>query len=81
MDQYIIYSILNSLLALLLVVSVYKVIRRWGIILLMNKRIKMIIRTIKKRYRKKYLNEAYYLRFSKEFLEIEKWMYLTLYYW
>nr|DAV22216.1 MAG TPA: hypothetical protein [Caudoviricetes sp.]DAX67557.1 MAG TPA: hypothetical protein [Caudoviricetes sp.] len=38
----------------------------------MNKRIKMIIRTIKKRYRKKYLNEAYYLRFSKEFLEIEK---------
>lgn len=76
MDQYIIYSILNSLLALLLVISVYKVIRRWGIILLMNKRIKMIIRTIKKRYRKKYLNEAYYLRFSKEFLEIEKWMYL-----
>ena len=76
MDQYIIYSILNSLLALLLVVSVYKVIRRWGIILLMNKRIKMIIRTIKKRYRKKYLNEAYYLRFSKEFLEVEKWMYL-----
>ena len=77
MDQYIIYSILNSLLALLLVISVYKVIRRWGIILLMNKRIKMIIRTIKKRYRKKYLNEAYYLRFSKEFLEIEKWIYLT----
>lgn len=76
MDQYIIYSILNSLLALLLVISVYKVIRRWGIILLMNKRIKMIIRTIKKRYRKKYLNEAYYLRFSKEFLEVEKWMYL-----
>nr|DAJ60925.1 MAG TPA: hypothetical protein [Caudoviricetes sp.] len=27
MDQYIIYSILNSLLALLLVVSVYKVIK------------------------------------------------------
>ena len=80
MDQYIIYSILNSLLALLLVISVYKVIKHWGIILLMNKRIKMIIRTIKKRYRKKYLNEAYYLRFSKEFLEIEKWMYLTLYY-
>lgn len=77
MDQYIIYSILNSLLALLLVISVYKVIKRWGIILLMNKRIKMIIRTIKKRYRKKYLNEAYYLRFSKEFLEVEKWMYLT----
>jgi len=77
MDQYIIYSILNSLLALLLVISVYKVIRHWGIILLMNKRIKMIIRTIKKRYRKKYLNEAYYLRFSKEFLETEKWMYLT----
>lgn len=76
MDQYIVYSILNSLLALLLVISVYKVIRRWGIILLMNKRIKMIIRTIKKRYRKKYLNEAYYLRFSKEFLEVEKWMYL-----
>ena len=76
MDQYIIYSILNSLLALLLVISVYKVIRRWGVILLMNKRIKMIIRTIKKRYRKKYLNEAYYLRFSKEFLEVEKWMYL-----
>ena len=76
MDQYIIYSILNSLLALLLVISVYKVIRRWGIILLMNKRIKMIIRIIKKRYRKKYLNEAYYLRFSKEFLEVEKWMYL-----
>ena len=76
MDQYIIYSILNSLLALLLVISVYKVIRRWGIILLMNKRIKMIIRTIKKRYRKKYLNEVYYLRFSKEFLEVEKWMYL-----
>lgn len=80
MDQYIIYLILNSLLALLLVISVYKVIRRWGVILFMNKRIKMIIRTIKKRYRKKYLNEAYYLRFSKEFLEIEKWMYLTLYY-
>ena len=80
MDQYIIYSILNSLLALLLVISVYKVIKRWGVILLMNKRIKMIIRTIKKRYRKKYLNEAYYLRFSKEFLEIEKWMYLILYY-
>ena len=77
MDQYIIYSILNSLLALLLVISVYKVIKHWGIILLMNKRIKMIIRTIKKRYRKKYLNEAYYLRFSKEFLEIEKWIYLT----
>lgn len=76
MDQYIIYSILNSLLALLLVISVYKVIKRWGVILLMNKRIKMIIRTIKKRYRKKYLNEAYYLRFSKEFLETEKWMYL-----
>ena len=76
MDQYIIYSILNSLLALLLVISVYKVIKRWGVILLMNKRIKMIIRTIKKRYRKKYLNEAYYLRFSKEFLEVEKWMYL-----
>ena len=74
MDQYIIYSILNSLLALLLVISVYKVIRRWGIILLMNKRIKMIIRTIKKRYRKKYLNEAYYLRFSKEFLETDKWI-------
>ena len=79
MDQYIIYSILNSLLVLLLVISVYKVIRRWGIILLMNKRIKMIIKTIKKRYRKKYLNEAYYLRFSKEFLETEKWMYLILY--
>ena len=77
MDQYIIYSILNSLLALLLFIFVYKVIKRWGIILLMNKRIKMIIRTIKKRYRKKYLNEAYYLRFSKEFLETEKWMYLT----
>ena len=77
MDQYIIYSILNSLLALLLIISVYEVIRHWGIILLMNKRIKMIIRTIKKRYRKKYLNEAYYLRFSKEFLETEKWMYLT----
>ena len=76
MDQYIIYSIFNSLLALLLVISVYKVIKRWGVILLMNKRIKMIIRTIKKRYRKKYLNEAYYLRFSKEFLETEKWMYL-----
>nr|DAX67556.1 MAG TPA: hypothetical protein [Caudoviricetes sp.] len=27
MDQYIIYSILNSLLALLLIVSVYKIIR------------------------------------------------------
>nr|DAV22217.1 MAG TPA: hypothetical protein [Caudoviricetes sp.] len=27
MDQYIIYSILNSLLALLLIISVYKVIR------------------------------------------------------
>ena len=31
MDQYIIYSILNSLLALLLVVSVYKIIKHWGI--------------------------------------------------
>ena len=76
MDQYIIYSILNSLLALLLVVSVYKVIKHWGILYYMNKRIKMIIKTIKKRYRKRYLNEAYYLRFSKEFLEVEKWMYL-----
>ena len=74
MDQYIIYSIFNSLLALLLVISVYKIIRRWGVILFMNKRIKMIIRTIKKRYRKKYLNEAYYLRFSKEFLETDKWI-------
>nr|DAG00648.1 MAG TPA: hypothetical protein [Myoviridae sp. ctJ2i1]DAT46675.1 MAG TPA: hypothetical protein [Caudoviricetes sp.]DAV32861.1 MAG TPA: hypothetical protein [Caudoviricetes sp.]DAW79607.1 MAG TPA: hypothetical protein [Caudoviricetes sp.] len=32
----------------------------------------MIIRTIKKRYRKKHLNEVYYLRFSKEFLEVDK---------
>lgn len=31
MDQYIIYSILNSLLALLVVVTVYKIIKHWGI--------------------------------------------------
>ena len=43
MDKYIIYSILNSLLALLLVVSVYKVIKHWGILYYMNKKIKMII--------------------------------------
>lgn len=31
MDQYIIYSILNSLLALLVVAFVYKIIKHWGI--------------------------------------------------
>lgn len=35
----------------------------------MNKRIKMIMRAIKKKYRKRYLNEVYYVRFFKEFLE------------